>query len=113
MHEMALCESLLRVLEVEAERQGFSRVLKVRLEIGALSHADPDALCFCFDAVTRGSLAAGADLSILRPPGKAWCLPCGAEVTVERRFDPCPRCGGHQVQVTAGDELRIKDLEVL
>ncbi|MQX35501.1 hydrogenase maturation nickel metallochaperone HypA [Roseospira navarrensis] len=112
MHEMSLTESILRILETEAGRQGFSRVLEVRLEVGALSHADPDALRFCFDAVTRGSLAEGARLDILRLPGTGWCLPCGAEIAVARRFDPCPRCGGHQIQVTAGDELRIKDLEV-
>jgi len=110
---MALTESILRILETEAERQGFSRVQAVRLEVGALSHADPESLRFCFDAVTRGSLAEGARLDILRPAGKGWCLPCGAEITVARRFDPCPHCGGHQIQVTEGDDMRIKDLEVV
>jgi len=110
---MALTESILRILETEAQRQGFSRVHVVRLEVGALSHADPESLRFCFDAVTRGSLAEGARLDILRPVGKGWCLPCGTEIAVARRFDPCPHCGGHQIQVTEGDDMRIKDLEVV
>ncbi|BCX81763.1 hypothetical protein MIT9_P1343 [Methylomarinovum caldicuralii] len=42
--------------EAEAERQGFSRVERV----GALSCVEPEALCFCFDAVTAGSIAEGA-----------------------------------------------------
>jgi hydrogenase nickel incorporation protein HypA/HybF len=33
-------------------------------------------------------------------------------VRVAQRFDACPDCGGYQLQVTGGDELRIKELEV-
>ena len=28
------------------------------------------------------------------------------------RLDPCPECGGGRLMPVAGDELRIKDLEV-
>lgn len=112
MHEMALAESILGLLRDEADRQGFSTVRVVCLELGALSHADPEAMRFCFDAVTRGSLAEGARLEIERPPGKGWCMPCAVEVSVPRRYDPCPHCGGHQIQVTDGDAMRLKELEV-
>lgn len=112
MHELALTEGILRILKTEAERQGFDTVRVVWLELGALSHADPEAMRFCFDAVTRGSLAEGARLEILRPPGKGWCMTCAVEIPVARRGDPCPHCGGHQIQVTEGDEMRLKELEV-
>ena len=65
-----------------------------------------------FDVVMRGSLAAEAKLEIVECPAEAWCLPCAATVPIAQRFDACPRCGSHQLQVTAGDELRIKELEV-
>ncbi|KAA5606273.1 hydrogenase maturation nickel metallochaperone HypA [Roseospira marina] len=112
MHELALTESILRIVETEAERQGFSSVRAVWLELGALSHADPDAIRFCFDTVTRGSLAEGARLTIERPPGQGWCMICSVTVPLARRFDPCPHCGGHQVQVTDGDDMRLTELEV-
>jgi hydrogenase nickel incorporation protein HypA/HybF len=112
MHEMSLCESILQICEDEARRQGFTRVTRVRLEIGRLSGAEPEAMRFSFDAVTRGSLAEGATLEIIDMPGTAWCLPCGCEVEVQARFDACPRCGSYQVQVTGGDQMRIRDLEV-
>ena len=41
----------------------------VWLEIGVLSHVAPEALRFCFDAVTRGGLAEGAQLEIVATPG--------------------------------------------
>ena len=31
---------------------------------------------------------------------------------VAQRYNACPRCGGYQLQVTGGEEMRIKDLEV-
>lgn len=112
MHEMSLCESILQIIEDEAQRQGFHKVLRVRLEIGRLSGAEIPAMRFGFDAVTRGSLAEGAELEIIDLPGRAWCLPCAREVEVQQRFDACPVCGSFQLQVVGGDQMQIKDLEV-
>ena len=112
MHELSLCESVVRIIADEAERQSFSRVLKVRLEIGALSCAMPDAMRMAFTAVTPGTIAEGAVLEILHTPGVAHCEKCGKDVEVSERYDPCPDCGTAPLFVTNGDQLRIKDLEV-
>ncbi len=112
MHEMSLAESVVEILQEEARRQAFARVRAVWLEVGGLSHCDPEALAFCFDVVTRGTLAEGARLELLRPPGQGWCLAYSQAVEVARRGDPCPLCGSYQIQVTGGDEMRIKELEV-
>lgn len=109
---MSLCESVLDILQTEARRQDFTRVKAVRLEIGALSHVEPEAMEFCFSSVTKGTLADDAKLVILRPHGTAWCMDCECSVEVKARFDPCPKCGGHKLQVTGGEELKIRDLEV-
>lgn len=112
MHEMSLCEGVLQVMQEQAKAQGFSRVKTVWLEIGELAGVDTEAMRFGFDVVVRDSLADGATLEIIHLPGRAWCLPCGNEVRVRQRFDACPTCGGYQLQVTGGDELRVKELEV-
>ncbi len=70
MHEMALAESMLEIVEDTARRNGAARVKTVWLEIGALSHVAPEALRFCFDAVTRGGIADGAQLTIVATPGR-------------------------------------------
>ena len=67
---------------------------------------------FGFEAVTRGTLAEGARLEIIELPGRGFCMQCQKTVAAHRRFDPCPECGGFQLQVTGGDEMRIKELEV-
>jgi hydrogenase nickel incorporation protein HypA/HybF len=112
MHEMSLCEGVLQVLEEHARSQGFHRVKRVWLEIGALAGVDAQAMRFGFDAVMKGTLAQGARLEIIDLPGEAWCMPCRKSVSVQARFDPCPECGSYQLQVTGGDEMRIKELEV-
>lgn len=112
MHEMALAHSMLDIVEATARKAGAARVTNVRLAIGTLSHVAPDALRFCFDVVTRGSLAEGASLDIEDVPGEAWCLPCGDNVPLARVGEPCPRCGSFQLAVTSGEEMRVKDIAV-
>jgi len=112
MHEMSLCERVLQVIEDQARAQHFVRVRRVRLEVGALASVEPEAMRFSFDAVTRGTLAQGAELEMIPVPGEAWCLSCARAQPVNQRFDECPECGGVLLGLTRGEELRIKDLEV-
>lgn len=112
MHEMSLMQGVLEIIEDASKNGGFAKVRKVRLEIGALSGVDPRALDFCFDAVMQGSLARDAVLEIIMLPGEGWCMKCSKTVLISERFDPCPICGGYQIQVTGGGEMRVKELEV-
>jgi hydrogenase nickel incorporation protein HypA/HybF len=110
MHEVSLAEGILRIVEDSARRNGARRVKAVTLEIGALAHVAPHALRFCFDAVTRGSVADGAVLEIATVPGLAWCMPCGERIPLSRLGDPCPSCGSYQVQVIGGEEMRVREI---
>jgi hydrogenase nickel incorporation protein HypA/HybF len=109
---MSLSQGMLRLIEEQAAANSFSRVRTVRLEIGELSDVEPEAMRFCFDATTRGTVADGSALEIIRVPGRAWCHDCEEAVALGRRHDPCPRCGGHRLVVTGGAEMRLKELEV-
>ncbi len=112
MHEMSLAEGVLQIIEEAARIQGFSRVREVRLEVGQLAGVEVEALRFCLDAVLHGSVAEGARLEVEHTAGAGWCMLCGMTVPIAAYYDPCPRCGGHQVTPTAGLEMRVKDLLV-
>jgi hydrogenase nickel incorporation protein HypA/HybF len=112
MHEMSLTEGLIELVEEEGRRQGFSRVRRIRLRLGVLSHVEAGALRFCFDAVAAGTIAEGAVLEIEEVPAQAWCLDCRTAVEVGERFGVCPQCGGGHLQVAGGDEMRLHELEV-
>lgn len=112
MHEMSLAEGVLQLIEDAAKRESFAQVKTIWLEIGQLSSVEPEALAFCFDAVTRGSIAEGARLEFIAVPGSGWCMACAAAVPMEELYAACPRCGGYQLQVSGGTEMRVKELEV-
>ncbi len=112
MHEMALTEGIVEIVCEEALKEGVGHVRVVKLSVGVMAPVEPDALRFCFDAASRGTVAEGARLDIVRLPGEGWCLVCRKTVPLEERFGSCPECGTRQVQMTSGDELRVEELEV-
>ena len=112
MHEMSLCEAVVEIAVEEARKGGAARIRAVVLEVGALGHVDPDALAFCFSAVSRGTLAENARLIIERVPGSGCCLDCAKTVPMTERFGACPECGRRHVQMSHGDELKLRELEV-
>ncbi len=113
MHEVALCHSLVDIIGEQQRQRGFERVRRVIVEVGVLGHVDPHALEFAFEVVARGSPAQGAVLEIRDVEGRAWCMDCSRSVSLSRRGDPCPGCGGFGMIVEQGDELQLKELEVV
>ncbi len=112
MHEMYLAENVITLLEEASVKQGFVRVNALWVEIGALSHVEPDALVFCFDAVSENTLAENAVLNIILVKGVGFCSECNKQFTYNQHYDPCPYCENYQVEVIAGDQMRLKNLEV-
>lgn len=112
MHELAICESIRSAIEEQARLQHFTRVKRVALEIGPLAGVETESLRFGFDVAMKGSVAADALLEVIAPQASAWCMPCASTVPIASRGEACPKCGSYQLQVVAGDELRIKELEV-
>ena len=113
MHEMSLCEGIRGIVEAQAKMHSVVRVTRVRLEIGRFAGVEKQALSFAWDIVMRGTPAEGAELVMLDLPGQALCFDCGREVEIEERLSPCPLCGGGKLVPTGGQEMRIKDLEVI
>ena len=109
---MSLAEGVLQLIEDAGRQQEFSKVTTVWLEIGQLSGVEVEAMKFCFDAVTRDSIADGARLEIIALPGIGWCMECAKSVPMAEVFGECPQCGGYRMQVTGGTEMRVKELEV-
>ena len=112
MHEMSLAEGIVQIVESTARANAARAVRAVWLELGALSHVEQEALRFSFDVVKRGTVAEDARLEVVTTPGRAWCMPCGEAVDLARLGDPCPACGGYQLQVTQGEEMRVKEIEI-
>lgn len=113
MHEMALAGGVLQLVEDTAARQPFARVQRLTLSVGALAGVEVRALRFALEALGPGTRLEGAQIVIVEPAAQAWCLPCSRSAPIASRTDPCPHCGGHQLQPTSGAELQLVDLMVL
>ncbi len=109
MHELAITESIVSSV---AERVAGRRVTRVVLEIGKLSGVVPDAVRFCFDLCAEGTGLAGARLDIVQRSGRARCRTCGRECEFEDPLALCG-CGSADLDVREGQELRIREVEVL
>ena len=108
MHEVALTESILDAIR---SRLGEARVVRVRLEIGRLNAVLPDAIRFAFEACTRDTPLDGARLEIDEVVAVGRCRACARESTLDGVVALCP-CGSANVEVVAGRELNIKEVEV-
>lgn len=113
MHEVSLCENIIRQLQDSAEQENFNRVKTIWLEIGKLSHVTAEAMLFAFEMVAKNSLAEGARLEIVNVPARGCCNECGGITAMEQRFDACKACGHYPLSIEAGEEMRIKNIEVL
>ena len=109
MHELSIIQGVVELCE---QHSGGRPVLAVSLEIGALSGVVTDALEFCFEAATKGTLLEGAKLEIERIAATGFCSDCGVVSEIKAYFDPCPSCGALALALRTGEEMRVKDLEV-
>jgi hydrogenase nickel incorporation protein HypA/HybF len=109
MHELGIAQE---VVAIVAEHAGEARVMRVVLEIGRHALILPDSIRFCFDLCSEGTVAQGAELEIREVPGRALCRECGAEVVLEQPFGLCA-CGGCDLEWLSGDEIKIKEMEIV
>ena len=112
MHEMSLCEGIIQLIEQQSVEQQFNSVTSVCLEIGTLAAVEIEAMRFSFDAIAKGTIADAAKLEIISIQGRAECPACTQQTQITARFDLCPQCGHYPLNILAGEEMRIKELEV-
>ena len=108
MHELGI---VAQVVDLAAERAGGAAIRRLVLEIGRLSMVMPDAVRFCFELATEGTLLAGAELDIVETDGLAQCRACGSDVVLERPVGQCS-CGGIDLEWVTGMQVRILAMEV-
>ena len=82
------------------------------VKIGGLRRANPELMSFIFAAVSRGTPAEGAILSVMIMPFTFRCEACGRTGTREDSLFLCPSCGSRNVQLLSGLEFSIEVLEV-
>lgn len=109
MHEMGITRNIVSIVSEHAKG---ARVKRVSLEIGKLSAVLPDAIRFCFDVCSRGTELENANLEIIEIAGRKRCQDCQMITETHEVFGPC-ECGSWNTMPIAGEELLVKDMELV
>ena len=112
MHEFSLMTGVLDTVEMSARENNAGRVVEIKLVVGEMTEILDDAMDFAFEALSPGTLAEGALLTMTRIPPQSRCLACGIEFTHDRYHFACPKCDSLATELFAGRELYIDSIEV-
>ena len=108
MHELSITQNIVAIVSEQAADR---KVLKVTLAIGKLSAIEPDSVRFCFDVCCQGTSLEGAVLEIEEIEAIGRCRACNREMSISLLAATCT-CGSRDIVCIAGEELKIKEMEV-
>ena len=111
MHELSVTQGLLEIVLDEASKHSISKVRLVKLRIGELSGIEPSSLTFCFELLTKDTLAEGADLEIEVVPIKRKCPNCLKVFETDHFSFVCPACSSVNTELITGRELYVEHIE--
>jgi hydrogenase nickel incorporation protein HypA/HybF len=112
MHEVSIMSEAVRMAVEATKAAGANHVVGLRLRVGRLSGAVPDAMEFAWEVVRRGTIAENARLEIESVPAACWCAACQVEFECADFFDECPRCHNLSGELRRGRELEIASVEM-
>jgi len=113
VHELSLAQAIWRQVIGEMERRPEYRLAALSIVVGAFSGADPESLEFAMRLVVEESAWPTAEVRIRTEPVALKCRACGRAYETETLDLACPDCGGFDVEVTGGRDLRLESLEVV
>ena len=111
MHELGICDAILKTVDGIAKDEKLTVVHKVTLEVGMLSGVVPRFMTDCWEAVIDGTPYANTLLEIETINGLARCEDCGAEFSADLEHLYCPKCAGRRLTPLTGTDLMIKEIE--
>lgn len=110
MHELGLCDALLKMVQGIMKEEDLVRVDQVTIEIGSLSGVVPKYMADCWEAVVDRTELQDTRLVIEELAGTAKCLDCGIEFTANPDKLSCPACGSKKLLPLSGRDLTLKEI---
>ena len=111
MHELSMCQALMRQVQDIAREHRAVAVTSVKVQIGPLSGVEADLLKQAFPLASAGSVAEAAQLVIEKLSIRVRCENCGAETAAEPNKLVCGTCGDWHTRLISGDEMLLASVE--
>ena len=112
MHELSITKGILDLAIAKAREANSDRIVQIDLVIGDASSIIDDSVQFCFDFVSRDTIAQGARLNFHRVPVEMKCRRCGSLFGPEAVSWACPKCSEWDVEMVRGTEFYMESIEV-
>jgi hydrogenase nickel incorporation protein HypA/HybF len=113
MHELSVCQALIRQVEDTARQHRAGAVGRILVHIGPLSGVEPELLSQAFPLASAGTVAQDARLDIERLPVRVHCDSCGAETAAAPNRLVCGDCGDWHTRLLSGDEMLLASVELI
>jgi hydrogenase nickel incorporation protein HypA/HybF len=108
---MGVTQGILDASFEAAEKAGATRITEIRISVGELTEVVDFALQFAFEALTPGTMAEGAVLTVNHVAARSHCNTCGVDYDHDRFQMVCQECDSFDVVLLQGRELQIDSIE--
>lgn len=111
MHELSVCQSIIRQVINLADDYHTDSIIKINLAIGPLSGIDIHLLELAFPFASAGTVAETARLETESLPIRVKCQTCQRESEALMNKLICAYCNDWHTQLISGDEMLITSIE--
>ncbi|MFO7813118.1 MAG: hydrogenase maturation nickel metallochaperone HypA [Pelovirga sp.] len=111
MHEFSIVSSLLDLVEADVRKHNARSATRVVVRVGEMSGVVAELLAEAFHVCKHGTCAEQAELVIEKQQVLIRCH-CGYQGSIKNRHFVCPVCKMADVEVTAGEDMILQQLEL-
>lgn len=112
MHELSVCQALIKQVEHIALTRNAREVIEINVQIGPLSGVEPRLLQQAFSIACAGTVADGAQLNLTSMPVSVRCRSCDQVTDVLPTRLVCGHCGDWRTSIISGDDLLLTTVEL-
>jgi hydrogenase nickel incorporation protein HypA/HybF len=112
LHELSIAKNIIRIAREHLTPEEEPFLKKIHIHVGAFSTVVPEFLQSGFDAAKDGTPLENTELDITIIPLRIKCHKCDHETEIEPVDFVCPLCTSTDIEVVAGNELTVTDLEI-
>lgn len=114
MHELGIVMQVIDQVEKVAKENNVKSVVKLNLEVGEVSSVVPELFTDCFEwAKKKTEFMKDTELELIILEGISFCRDCKETYKTTAHAKQCPHCGGYNTYLVTGNEINIKDIQVV
>ena len=114
MHELGIVFHIMDSLEEVAKENNLTRIQCVTMEVGEVSAVIAEYLIDCWNwASKKKDLLSACEMKVETIRALTHCDGCGNDYATVAHGRICPNCGSEKTWLITGNEINIKEIEVL